>query len=747
MLNIAFIREQVNRLVEEKKYDERAKALLTAFFTSFADNYDLSEEEFLINLEKYGNKVNKISFYNIGTDKYIYTRDNELVFDKDTAENLDEKNIERFLQTSIKGNMFALNENMYRSCVEMSEMASVVKLYEQPDSMSYNITSMIAAAFDLDKSQTITLHKDICDGENRSRKEGKVHEYNYYTTARILVNNINEKVKNILQGKDVKESYKALYGLCLLNFKIKTCDEGLITDETVSHYAQLLEQFQQYKDVLGIQDSELESISLDQNNWKINAKETIEKLGKTFPNAINLGKPKSEEQRKSRVDRQAIIEKQKKFSKKSFPSLMEIEQEVNRLIKEKEYPEEVRGILMEFFMRNSEEFEWDSETLDKKIENIRTNVNYFKYAPPSKIHGASGEYNGVDKCIYISGNIGKDKFKVATVTMHELTHAAALTLRQNTELEDNFSRKNTKYHNIAIGGLNELVTESSTIKTEGKNPYSDKYATRFKLKDGYSEFCGAMSMVAAAFGVSESEFLKYADKGADKCKDILETRYPGLNIGKKLDELNDELTYLHSAAVLRNAAADAYTRVYNILNNIYECRVAIDKKDPNFDSIRARYDEYKLNKNLLEAKRILGLPKKVLRKNIDNFDLVKEKAKIRPEEREVFEIFGRDMIDEIKIRDNSELLECGSSIIKYGQKFDTKEGFFKKILSRLNLKKLLPKPQNAPTALKSPARDSHILEEQDKWKKGIRFETKNMVAQNESKKTNKENPSIDEPMK
>ncbi len=677
MLDKDFIREQVDNMMKEKGYDSRARAMLIAFYTTLSDRYDFSEEQLIGAIERYKSTVKKIEFYNVGEDQYKLFRDGILIFDKDTVDSLDETNIERFIQASIKGNSVALIEGYRGNCTEISEMAALSNMYENTPEIYKNITSMIAGGFDIDTGKVISLYDDSFSAMVRAQETGNSAEYDYHNSSRILIGTINDRIKDIMNGKNVKEAYKAIYAACLMNLRIKICDDGLITSKSGMNYIELMESFEKYKAILGIQDSELASVSLDGHNWKTNITKLISTLEEQFKEIKTLDTyTEKKEIPKSRVDRTEIIEGQREENSKTDRSIKEgeIETKVAKLIEQKGYPEEVSEILLAYFSRTAEDFGWDSETLDKKIENLSINVNQFVYVDKDKIGGSAGRFNESERTIELSkSNTFISNLELANTLMHELKHATDCTARGTGEVDEQIIEEpfvsTLEVHGIEICGLDELMTEGSTIMIGGKNPYSDKYATTYRYNSGYAEFCGTATMISSALGMSESEFFKISEKGEAKFRDILETKYPGLDLGTEMTKIQDILTYLNKAAFVRERSTEAFANIYNVLNDVYEARVAIDEQRPDFDPVRARYDEYRLNKNLLVAQRTLGLSRKILVQDTEDYGAIKTKARIRPEEREAFEKIGSQIRGEIKIRDNRELARAGAEVRRYKRYF------------------------------------------------------------------------------
>lgn len=690
MIDRVFIKEQVNNLIAGKGYDSRIKPMLTAFFAAMSERYNYTEAKLISDIEKYKSRVDRIGFYNIGIDNYIYNNNQELILDREMIENLNERNIEKFLRTIIKSNSVVVNGNEYRSSEDLIQLSSIANLYEYADGLYKNVTTLLANSFGLEVEEIPKLQTHIHDKMAEYDRSENPDEYNYYSDANIILSTIDSRIKDIQEGINVKEAYKAIYSLSLMNLRNRATMPNMSKEETVKSYIQMIETFVEYKVIFGIPKSELDEVLVDpRNNWKVKGNSILEELEESFKDIRKLDTYKEDEETK-RVyfDRKQIIQEQEEENSKVDNSLTEeqIHEKVARLIEEKKYPREFELVIHEFFKRSVEEFKWDRETLEKKIENLGRNVDKFEYTT-KKEQGDSdvlASFEPLQKRISINSDglflIGNSV--LAATIMHELKHATDLTAREShITLEDGFKPEKINCASESKG-LNELVTEASTVKIFGKNPYRDKYATTYML-GGYEELSPATTMIASAFGVSESEFLDLASKGEKKFKEIFETRYPGLNFSKKIDKIQDILSEMYDkdSEDSRNVReAIGYKKLFEILEKTYEQRKFIDMQTPGYDSTRARYDEYRLNKNMLVVQRNLGISRRTSKKLIPNYEAVREKSKIGKEEAERFAEIGKEISSQIVIRDNTELVRSAKDIRRYKRQFISIFGTKRKML-------------------------------------------------------------------
>lgn len=673
MLDKNYIRDQINNLVVEKGYDSRVQPLLIAFFTAMSNRYKYTEENLKNDIETYKDRVSKISFYNIGIDNYIYDSSKELVFDRELVEDLSTRNIERFIKTAIKANSVVLISDSYKAVEDFIEMSSIVNIYEYPDDLDNNISSMIANAFDIKIEELPQLYKEIQQKTSILDREKDFEEYDYFNNARTILYTINDRIKDIQNGENVREAYKAIYTLSLLNMKIKVCDDKLVDESTVKNYIQLVEQFDKYKNIFGINTEELENVAVDKSNWHLNANELLLQLEEQFKYVTKLDTYTEDKPKETYFDRKEIIQDQAKLNAQvdNTITLEQIEERVSKLIEQKGYPKEFETVIYEFFKRSAKDFEWDRETVEKKIENLSRNVDKFEYIVEKKSSMvACFECN--EKRIAINYDIAFiNNEQLASTVMHELRHATDQTVRESKKAFEQGFLFGDKLSENQSKGINELVTEAATVKITGKSPYKDKFATTYNL-EGYEELSFATTMISSALGMSESEFIKLADKGELKFKEILDTKYPGLDLPKKVDNIKDILRNMYNKENGEHDVAGGiigYIKLYDVLKEVYSQRNFIDMQMPGYDKTRARYDEYRLNKNMILAQRDLRAPKKTLKKLIPEYEEIKQKARVDKNEKESFKDIARGISSQIEKKDNLELAKSAKNIRRYKRKF------------------------------------------------------------------------------
>lgn len=661
MIDESFIREQIDNLIAKKQYDNRTRPMLVNFFTALTNRYNYTEDQLLSVIEKYKNKVNTISFYNIGIDNYKYTSSKDLVFDRDIVEDINRGNVDKFIQTFIKANsraVFGVREKNF------TDMASVACLYDKPEDFYVNLNRMLAAAFEVEPKDVLMLNEIVLDKEKEYDRSENPNEYDYYNSANTLMFTISDRLKDIQDEKGIKEAYKAIFTACLLNMNIKIYHDKLGTKDAALNYAKLLRAFNEYREKFGIEESELDNVLLNDRSWKINANSLMRNLEETLGKIPDI--PEESEEKPYSIKRTELIVEQSKENLKVDRNISkeEISEKVDSLIEQKGYHAEFGEVLREFFIRSAEDFEWDRETVDKKIKNLALNVNEFKYEKLEESYEL-GLYEAFSKSIKFNKILTfLSKGTVITTIMHELKHATDVTYMQENKVEQGFEDVRDRTTEEKMAGLNELVTEASTVKVAGRKVYTDEYATTYRL-DGYDNLSCATSMISAAFGLSESEFLKLANKGEGKFKNVMDNRYPNAELPKRIDEMDKVVTMIAKAGIAgsRKYEIMGYGKLYNILNDISDIRTIGDIQAGKYDEVKSRYFEYKLNKNMAMMQGRMFIPRKIS-KDMPDYKEVSEKATLTSKERLEFSKIGMELQSECPVRDNKELFKSVKGIKK-----------------------------------------------------------------------------------
>lgn len=107
---------------------------------------------------------------------------------------------------------------------------------------------------------------------------------------------------------------------------------------------------------------------------------------------------------------------------------------------------------------------------------------------------------------------------------------------------------------------------------------------------------------------------------------------------------------------------------------MYNNRIEVDKKQEGYDESKTRYDEYRLNKNMLLAQRELFLKKQEIKQIVDNYEDITKKSKINGVvEKALFNEESKKIKAEYEIRDNKKLISSAKEIRKYKHNFKKKK--------------------------------------------------------------------------
>ena len=211
-----------------------------------------------------------------------------------------------------------------------------------------------------------------------------------------------------------------------------------------------------------------------------------------------------------------------------------------------------------------------------------------------------GAYNPNKKILALNNDrlrLSRDKTNTLNIIFHELNHAG----------EDRSSQYTTSFEKNKTGlALNEIITEmksSRLAKSRIKNLDSSKHVLKTTCYR-QTMFCG--SMIHAALGMSETEFLKATDLGREKFDSIAKARFSN---PKDYELFMDKIIFntdkLHS--VMYNTEKNGKYNLEDALN-MTECTSTIYK-----DCLLAMSDI---------------IPNQVL-KNKDNIDITEYAKKCR----------------------------------------------------------------------------------------------------------------------
>ena len=285
----------------------------------------------------------------------------------------------------------------------------------------------------------------------------------------------------------------------------------------------------------------------------------------------------------------------------------------NSMYVSKNYPKKVWPILNEYFSRYKHEFDLTDSVIQNKLHIVLNNLDSINIGGTAS-DSYMGMYYPMEKKIDINIELMKSlnmkDEDIFNTIFHELNHAGE---NLTSEYSTSFQRYNENtgcYEGIA---LNEIITEMKASRL-AKNDRTDLLSKtgndrNYLELDGYGDLIFIGTMIHTTLGISEKDFLKYADMGKDAFDNLMMSKFPSKDDYELF--INNVTFYsdaLHSVKYNREQTGP-YTEeeLYNINNcisGIYDnCLYAMGKVIPyqayiNKDSIDAKEYMTKANFNL-----------------------------------------------------------------------------------------------------------------------------------------------------
>lgn len=270
---------------------------------------------------------------------------------------------------------------------------------------------------------------------------------------------------------------------------------------------------------------------------------------------------------------------------KNYKQLININ--IDDRLKAKGFDEKYFGLINEYFKRYQYEFQLNPDELEKKIDIVLNNIDkiveIIEVGRIGKIFGYTkyGLYDSKKKLLGLNNDrlrLSRNKTNALDVIFHELNHAG----------EDGSSQYTTSFEKNKTGvALNEIITEmksSRLAKSRIKNLDSSKHVLKTTCY-GQTMFCG--SMIHAALGMSETEFLKATDLGREKFDSIAKARFSNpKDYELFMDKIIFNTDMLHS--IMYNTEKNGKYSLEDVLNmtectsTLYEeCLLAMSDIIPN----------------------------------------------------------------------------------------------------------------------------------------------------------------------
>lgn len=532
------------------------------------------------------------------------------------------------------------------------------------------ILDLLSNAFDLPKRELshFTWHLD-----DKLRNVNKADTPNYYSylhdSQSFLLWPLDSNIKDIFYAKDdksKKNNYISLYTIAVIAMTYRSDIEGIDIGKLKSQFETTKRLFAELRQKFDISDDELIAHKID-SNWTFPLRNSENQLNqKLEPFDISIEEPHEEI---SQINTENLKRDLKDIHKTPEPMMdMDIAmQAVDELIRKKRYDSRFTLLIKEYFKRSIIVYKWSEDVFYKKLENYGQNIDTIVFEkikeektsidlPFEKITAGNAGYSSKKL------SIGKNIFNFApknfiSSAFHEQEH---FTDNSFTKRESGLPRG---YGEQQL--LDEYSTEIGATRLLGEPQFSDSAYTTHLMR-GYHELQCAGSMMAAAFGIPESEFAVLRDKGNAAFNEYFQEKFPYMNISAYIDTFSDLLKKIHLCIPSKSYSSTAYAEIYNLANTVIKERIAYEKNYQDDETLpwfkaKTAYESYKIAANMIAARKIFGLSKRILNKDIIDNSILKQYSKITKAEKAALSKTAHD------IYSNDELIFDNHELKKYVQ--------------------------------------------------------------------------------
>lgn len=636
-MNNQTLMQKVEKLIKDKKYDKRFVPMIITFFLVSNKVYNLSEAELDEMIHNYSENVDRIEYFNIGTNNSIAELDRKsIILDASYIEKVDESNIDNYLRQSIRVQSIVTNKQRITNEEEkqLIQLNGENNLYDKHNPIIERLFNMLFASFgtneiDITKVMKQFEHEYQKIANDRSNPKRNYYDEMIFYIYKYITTNFGEISKNGITNVEV---LKRIYALCMYNLETKI--EALGKEEQdVGIYQTIKRNMHEIQTEYGISDEELTNIDIE-SNWQLPVKSIEDRI----MSILGRDELSTEQDNISTAKQVPVIKRDKlidminnQIENKAITQ-EDIENSVKQMALENNYPVEIISIINEYIKRSVQIYGWSKDTLQKKIENFGNNIKQFTIERMEDKSAATVKLNDkkmiFEDVIFVSNNFVNTIF-------HEMRHATDFTSRdyKTYECGSNIQHNETNTKSI----LDEMLVEGGTQLLTGTR-YTDKLCSTLKLT-GYEGISYILSMVSSAIGMSEVEFLKLGEKGIVRLKDAIDEKYKDNTISNKLYELDDLLkdsllTGQIFKLVLRKEMASKLGQIYNICQDMYNLRMKKFPPKTEQEQLKAKYEKYKINKNLLQGGKDLGIHTSTLEEKIGiSIGQVKNNAELTKEEK------------------------------------------------------------------------------------------------------------------
>lgn len=364
-----------------------------------------------------------------------------------------------------------------------------------------------------------------------------------------------------------------------------------------------------------------------------------------------------------------VLKEEIRYTFKTYKRKLENERvsfEILTLIQQKNYDKKFIPFVKEYFLRSVENYNWNRDELEKKINNFKNNVDAFEI---KNLKRKCAEYNPQDKKIYINKNLlTYDNNLIIKNIFREQGYATNYTKIENKVYENGLYSDAQKNENEK--SLNEYVEEIAANYLTGRVPYSNELYTTCRVsekerKDYNNKNAYMGSMLVAAFGINEFEFAKLKDKGRARFNEYFRARFEYMDTEKYIEQFFNISTDLQNAPdslFSTKAISEQYAKMYNLAMEILEERLSyektkLSKEEKKTFNTKANYARYKIVNTLKQAKRNQCLETKIINEIIWDKKYIRKYSRVNKLTQYKFKKIAKQLYSNSDIMfDNQELI-------------------------------------------------------------------------------------------
>lgn len=339
--------------------------------------------------------------------------------------------------------------------------------------------------------------------------------------------------------------------------------------------------------------------------------------------------------------------------------------EINNLIQQRDYDKRFAPFIKEYFLRSAKIYNWNRDELVKKIKNYKENVHALE---AKRLKKKCVEFNPEQSKIFINKNLWTYSNEIVIKNLfREQGYATDYTKREKNTYEHGlYSNANA---NSQEKSLNEYAEEVAANYLTGRVPYSNELYTTCRIsekerRDYNSKTSYVVSMIVAAFGMSEFDFAMLKDKGRARFDEYFKEKFYYMDIENYIEEFSSILCRIEEAPeslFSTKEVSEEYAKMYNLSSKILEERIkheteGLENKELKRYKVKAHYARHKIADSLKQAKRNQSLEWHVVMKKVEDKDIIRRYSKISKLAQRRFEKVAKEIYKNSDTEfDNAEL--------------------------------------------------------------------------------------------